>query len=216
MELIKQGITPLIEEYKANQIRLEKERIVLSNFQSLTKTIEKNHEKHFNYLASLLNFNSINELTTKLHLLYRGSEHNFDSSSFHQLCDGKGKTLVIVRAKTTKNLFGGYSTTAWHSNSYSPAPGSFLFSLDKETKHTIYQNEGNAIRGHPSYGPTFGGGSDLYLSHNCHTNTNSYTQFGHTYSLPPNISYNTIESKSYLSGSNGNFSVEEYEVFLVD
>ena len=218
MELIKQGITPPIEEHKANQIKLEKERIAFSNFKSLTKTIEKDHKKHYNYLVSLLNFNSINELTTKLHLLYRGSEHNFDAPKFHQLCDGKGKTLVIVRAKTTKNLFGGYSTVAWHSNqSYSPAPGSFLFSLDKETKHTIIQNNQQyAIRGYPNYGPIFGAGNDLLLSHNCHTNTTSNTNFGHTYSLPPNISYNTIESKSYLSGSNLHFSVEEYEVFLVD
>ena len=104
-------------------MELIKQKIVLNELKSLTKTIEKDHEKHYNYLVSLLNFNSINELTNKLHLLYRGSEHNFDSSKFHQLCDGKGKTLVIVRAKTTKNLFGGYSTTAWHSNSsYSPAP----------------------------------------------------------------------------------------------
>ena len=240
MELMKQGIAPLIEEYRANQIKLEKiekanqiklekiekankmkqekiekERISLLNFKSLTKTIDKDHKKHYSYLVSLLNLNSIEQLANTLHLLYRGSEHNFDTSKFHQVCDGKGKTLVLIRSES-KSLFGGYSTVSWHSNgSGSSAQGSFLFSLDKETKHIIIRNEGNAIRGYKDYGPTFGSGLDLFLSNNCNANNNSLTNLGGTYSLPPNIIYNTNESKSYLTGSNY-FSVEEYEVFFVD
>ena len=213
IELLKQGIAPLIEEYKQ---KLKKKELL--KFQSMTKTIDKDHEKHYNYLMTLLNLNSIDQLTTKLHLLYRGSEHNFDCSKFHQLCDGKGKTLVLVRS-TTKNLFGGYATIAWHSNMGSLAHGSFLFSLDKQTKHTIlYKNQGNAIYGYPSLGPTFGGGNngfDLSLSNNCHLNKNSNTDLGHTYSLPNNIYYNTNESKSYLTDSFYNFKVEEYEVYKI-
>ena len=179
------------------------------------KSINANHEKHLSYLANILNFNSIEQLTNRLHLLYRASEHNFDHTKFHQLCDGKGKTLVIVKSKETQNLFGGYSTVAWSSNkSYSSAPGSFLFSLDKQTKHTIiYGNEGNAIYGDSGYGPMFG--NDLYLSSHCHSSTYSYSDLGHTYSLPPNMSPSTKESQSYFAGSN-TFAVSEYEVFLVD
>ena len=190
-------------------------QIALEKFKSITKTIDKDHEKHYNYLMTILNLNSIDQLTTKLHLLYRGSEHNFDCSKFHQLCDGKGKTLVLVRS-TSKNLFGGYATKAWHSNnSLSSAPGSFLFSLDKQTIHTIYQNEQYAIQGQSSHGPIFGAGPDLVLSNNCHSKGSS-TDLGGTYSLPPNISYDTNESQSYLAGSWHKFQVEEYEVFLID
>ena len=58
------------------------------------------------------------------------------------LCDRKGKTLVIVRSKSYKNLFGGYATVAWSSNdSSSSAQGSFLFSLDKQSKHNIINGE---------------------------------------------------------------------------
>ena len=179
------------------------------------KSIHANYIKHFSYLADIFNFNSIEQLTNKLRLLYRASEHNFECSKFHQLCDGKGKTLVLIRSKS-KNLFGGYSTISWHSNSaYSSAPGSFLFSLDKQTKHTIYQNEGKAIYGNSSRGPDFGG-TDLYLYNKCHSNNSgSYSNLGNTYCLPPSISYNTNESQSYLAGSY-QFEVEEYEVFLVD
>ena len=142
----------------------------------------------------------------------RASEHDFKTSKFHQLCDGKGKTIVIVRSKSTQNLFGGYSTVAWFSKDSASAPGSFLFSLDKQTKHSIYRNEGNAINGSSSHGPIFGGGNDLILYNNCHSNTTSYSNLGYTYSLPPNITYNTNESKSYFAGSY-EFEVEEYELF---
>ena len=213
-----QRMDPLIEEYKQNQIKQElkelKEKELLK-FKSITKTIDKDHEMHYNYLMTLLNLNPLDQLTNKLHLLYRGSEHNFDGPKFHQLCDGKEKTLVLVKS-TTKNLFGGYVTTAWHSNnSLSSAPGSFLFSLDKQTKHKIYKNEGEAIYGHQSYGPIFGGGHDLVLFNNCHSNKKSSTNLGHTYSPPNNISFDTYASQTYLAGSYLNFQVEEYEVFLL-
>ena len=219
IEFLKQSIAPLIEKYKQNQIeheiQKEKQQIALLELKSMTKTIDKNHEKHYNYLMTQLNLNSIDQLSKKLRLLYRGSDHNFDCSTFHQLCDGKGKTLVLVRSKTN-TLFGGYATTAWHSNkSYSPAPGSFLFNLDKQTQHKIYRNEGCAIYGHVNFGPLFGNGYDLHLTNNCNLNNDSSSNLGNTYSLPNNISYGTNESQSYLVGSY-QFVVEEYEVFLVD
>ena len=176
------------------------------------KTIDQDHEKHYNYLMILLNLNSIDQLTSELHLLYRASEHNFDADKFHQLCDGKGKTLVLVRSKT-ENLFGGYTTASWLSNnSWSSSPGSFLFSLDKQTQHAIYKNEQYAIYGSKGCGPTFGGAPDLLLSNNCHSNNSSYNDLRETYSPPPNKK----EAKSYLAGSRYKFVVEEYEVFLVD
>ena len=199
------------------RLKIKKEKFLKTTF----KSIHTNQEKHLSYLANILNFNSIEQLTNRLHLLYRASEHNFDADKFHELCDGKGKTLVIVRSKKTQNLFGGYSTVAWFSNgSYSSAPGSFLFSLDKQTKHNIFRNEENAIRRYSVNGPMFGG-SDLFLSISKKDGlsplpTNEgFSDLGNSYSLPPNISYYTNESYSYLAGSY-HFEVEEYEVFLVD
>ncbi len=179
---------------------------------SILKTIDSNHKKHFKYLANLLGLISYTKIPSKLTLLYRGSEHNFDLSKFHQLCDGKGPTLVIVRS-TQKKLFGGYSKISWHSNgAYSPAPDNFIFSLDHQSMFFVYRNEQNALYGNSSYGPTFGGGHDFYLSANCNNNTSSYSNLGYTYSLPPNTTYNTNEAKSFLAGCY-NFQVEEYEVF---
>ena len=86
-------------------------------------------------------------------------------------------------------------------------------------KHTIikeYKGNRNAIYGCINSGPRFGNGHDLYISNNCHSNNNSYTNLGHTYYLPNNISSKTNEFRSYLAGSCRNFQVEEYEVFFIN
>lgn len=206
------------------QIQKEKQKKPFEIPISFIKTINIDHEKHLNYLAKLLQINSLDELTSKLFLLYRGSENNFDASKFHELCDGKGPTIVLVRS-TNKQIFGGYATASWNSdNKHSNAPGSFLFSLSKQTKHEIIKGkEGCVIVGLKGDGPTFGGysfnigcygGHDLLISHNCNLNTISYSQLGNTYSLPYNLNFHSNEAKTYFSGSNSyKFQVEEYEVY---
>ena len=62
-------------------------------------------------------------------------------------------------------------------------------------------------------GPTFGGGHDLHIADNCHTNTNSYSKLGHTYQLPAGYTYNTPQAWSLLAGSYS-FKCDDYEVFM--
>ena len=173
------------------------------------KTIDSDYRKHFSYLATLLHFNSPAQLENKLDLLYRASEHNFDSQKFHELCDGKGPTLVIIRS-TTKRLFGGYSSKSWFSyGGYVFAPGSFLFSLDKQTKHEIiYGKREFSIFGRNDKGPTFGHEHEFDLSlENQSNRQQSRTQLGITYSHYP-----YLNDPNHLTGSSY-FMVEEYEVF---
>ena len=48
----------------------------------------------------------------KWKLLYRASEHDYTAKSFHECCDDKGPTLIII--KSTGNwIFGGYTTQSW-------------------------------------------------------------------------------------------------------
>ena len=60
-----------------------------------------------------------------------------------------------------------------------------------------------------SYGPTFGGNHDLYISNNCLNNNSSYSCLGNAYS--------DILGKGYsiFSGNinSGNFKLREIEVF---
>ena len=45
-------------------------------------------------------------------LLYRASEHEYSGESFHECCDDKGPTLVVIKSSEGW-LFGGYTTRSW-------------------------------------------------------------------------------------------------------
>ena len=62
------------------------------------------------------------------------------------------------------------------------------------------------------YGPILGGGNDIYIPSHASSNTNSYSNLGHTYSPPSGHSYGTSFTKSFLAGSY-NFRPDEVEVF---
>ena len=67
-----------------------------------------------------------------------------------------------------------------------------------------------AIVAHPSYGPTFGGGHDLYISNNAASNTGSYTNFNVIYNAP----FGVGDAKSILAGTEY-FTPSEIEVFYL-
>ena len=185
--------------------------------QKICKAIHVDHQKHFQYLAKLLKFKTTDQLANNLSFLFRASEHNFSCHKFHEFCDGKGPTITIVRS-TSKHLFGGYASISWNSNGGgSSAPGSFLFSLDKQTMHTIYRNEKRAILGNSNDGPVFGGGNgnDLVLSDQRYPKNPNWSHLGATYSLPEGVSIESTEARSYLAGDL-NFGIEEYEVFGIE
>ena len=45
-------------------------------------------------------------------LLYRASEHGYTTSSFHEYCDDKKPTLVVIKSSEGW-IFGGYTTESW-------------------------------------------------------------------------------------------------------
>ena len=49
-------------------------------------------------------------------LIYRASEHGYTAKSFHECCDDKGPTLVIIKSSGGW-IFGGYTTQSWSGNS---------------------------------------------------------------------------------------------------
>ena len=68
----------------------------------------------------------------------------------------------------------------------------------------------NAIYRSSSYGPTFGGGHDIAIRDNANSNTNSYSNFGYSYSLPSGIK----DRKTILAGT-FKFTPDEVEVFYL-
>ena len=76
--------------------------------------------------------------------------------------------------------------------------------LVKKTDEAMYGNNG--------YGPTFGGGHDIHISDSASSNTNSYTNLGHSYVQVAGYRYNSGEAGNLLAGSYS-FQPHEVEVF---
>ena len=91
---------------------------------------------------------------------------------------------------------------------------SFLFSLTNKTKHVLFANPIYAIYNNPGYGPTYGGGHDVYISNDCNINTSSYSNFGYCYKSIDSAPYGGLPAQSYMAGSY-NFKVAEYEVYEI-
>ena len=62
------------------------------------------------------------------------------------------------------------------------------------------------------YGPIFGGGNDIRISNYASSNSNSYSNLGHTYSPPSGYSYRSTFAQTFLAGSY-NFTPDEVETF---
>ena len=75
-----------------------------------------------------------------------------------------------------------------------------------------YSSSQYSIRFHSSYGPTFGGGHDIYISNSASSNSYSYSQLGYTYSPPSGYSYGSTFAKTFLAGTSS-FTPDEVETF---
>jgi len=156
---------------------------------------------------------------TEAKLIYRASRDGFSASSFHSKCDNYSNTVTIIKT-LSNSVFGGFTSATWTSNGYwTFDSNAFIFSLRRsgnsnKERFNVTQPT-YAIYGHPSYGPTFGAGNDIYVSDSSNTNENSYSyNFGNSYQLPKNITSGSVEAQSYLAGSY-RWKTTEIEVYQV-
>ena len=127
-----------------------------------------------------------------LDLLYEVSRDGWKASYFRAKCDNKGTTIVVI-CSTGDFIFGGFSDQSWRT--YIECCGSdkaFLFYLKIPSrkvgpkKINIMQNECSNALYHDSYcGPTFGGGSELFIKSDSNSNSYSYSNLVRTYEIPP-------------------------------
>ena len=101
------------------------------------------------------------------------------------------------------------------SNAYGYSSNTFIFSLInkeglapfksmvKSPKHAIYRNG--------VYGPTFGGGHDIYISDNANSNTGSYTNFNNIFYHVPS----RVQNKLTILAGSYSFTPDEVEVFYL-
>jgi len=151
-------------------------------------------------------------------LCYRGTSDGFQSSDFHKCCDNKGETVVLIQ-DTNGYLFGGYVPVSWCSaQKYIYDTRTFLFSLTNPSNNPMMMpNTGPSVSGqysfydYSSYGPTFGGGHDLYIASSGNGNTSNYCNLGHSFTCQGQT-YGSTGCQQFFCGAY-NFQVKEIEVF---
>ncbi|KAJ6247568.1 hypothetical protein M0813_18539 [Anaeramoeba flamelloides] len=145
--------------------------------------------------------------------------------TFHQKCDNKGKSIVLIKLKN-KSLFGGFAAIDWDSKSkwkQSTGNKSFLFSLisldpkfKEPLKMPIFRDKKLEIFCSQNFGITFGryGGHDLILGSK-HRNMKEYnhSDLGNTYKAPFGYKFQSNEAKNFLAGSHRNWDFFQIEIF---
>ena len=147
-------------------------------------------------------------------LLYRASRDGFDARCFHSKCDRHSSTLIILKAKETQFIFGGYTDTSWDYNGWHKwDPRAFIFSLTNKENKPCKMNTTDAdtsIFTRSSSGPSFGAG-DFVLSENPSKNRISCSNLGVTYAHDDYVK-GSDEARSFLAGTY-QFQLSEIEVY---
>jgi hypothetical protein len=150
-------------------------------------------------------------LKDKWTLLYRGTRDGFAVANFHSKCDNHSNTLTIVKANGSSYIFGGFTSINWDcSSGWKSDPNAFLFSLtNKDNKPCKMRqiNTAQSIYCGSGYGPTFGGGHDIFICNAANTIAGSTSNLGQSYQHPQ-----PSQGQSYLAGS-FQFQLSEIEVY---
>ncbi|KAJ6229770.1 pep-cterm sorting domain-containing protein [Anaeramoeba flamelloides] len=144
--------------------------------------------------------------------------------TFHQNCDNKGKTVILIKLKNN-SLFGGFAAVDWDPNNHSKQSignKSFLFSLisldpkfKEPLKMPVYHNKNSEIYCGSNYGIVFGG-NDLCLGHdkyNMNNNEWTYSNLGNVYKPPFGYGSGSTQAKNFLAGSKINWDISQIEIF---
>jgi hypothetical protein len=181
---------------KCNSIIIE-----YRHFAIFASWIEKKDKSNYNARNIPYNFN----------LLYRASRDGYTNAAFHEKCDNKGATIFIAKITNSEQIFGGYNPLYWDSisNNYKSTNDSFIFSFTNrknlQTAKVGYCNKkSNAFYCYINYGPTFGGGHDIYCQDNNWYHNNPYS-----------YSYIDLPKNSQNNGGYYVIKVDDYEVFQV-
>ncbi|XP_068762572.1 hemicentin-2-like isoform X2 [Montipora capricornis] len=148
---------------------------------------------------------------------WRAKTDGWAASTFHRNCDGKGPTVTII--KVGSYIFGGYTDISWSSSScdWASSSKSFIYSLYNINGYAPVKlqvksrEQGYAIYRCSGYGPTFGGGHDIYISNNAASSRHSHTHCGISYPRPPGYSLSGSSCRFYAGSYT--FTPTEVEVF---
>ena len=149
-------------------------------------------------------------------------------AKFHSLCDGKSKTITVIKT-TTGYILGGYTSISWTSSggSYIKDSTAFLYSLTNPSNMSLKLPVLTCATCYGVYitssaGPSFGYGgpatADLYIADLSNVNTKSLLNI-YSFLCPNGVCSaaggNWMHGGTGSNGPYGNFQTVEIEVFLV-
>ncbi|RGB25090.1 hypothetical protein C1646_747508 [Rhizophagus diaphanus] len=144
-------------------------------------------------------------LPYRFQLLLRGSRDVFAPNTFHQFCNNKPYTVTFIKVKGTEEILGGYNPLKWESSGgWIKNRDCFIFSFkNNNAKNAIISNIENTnyalLYGYAT-GPYFG---DIAISA-------SYDCMNYNF-----ISYGKNYYEKRIKDSDGEFTMEDYEVFQI-
>ena len=120
---------------------------------NLNSLIIGNNDEYNIYIKKWIDSNS----KIKAELLYRLSTNGNEYTKFHELCDNKCNTLLLVKL-ADGNILGGFTTQNWdNSYKWKKDPRAFVFSLTKRLKANSNNSSKEQIYcDHYRRGPCFG------------------------------------------------------------
>ena len=151
INIILNEIKPL-KEFKEKMDKKEKEKNENKKIRNLDSLVLGDNEKYNKTLKNWINPN----MKIKAELLYRLTRDGDEFQTFHNLCDNKGITLLLVKL-IDGNILGGYITKDWdnHSN-WKQDQDAFVFSLTQNVKCITNSNYSyNAFYCNSGCGPYF-------------------------------------------------------------
>ena len=190
------------QEENYNQIikRLENDIQIIKTKISQNNEIFLINEEEKNLISNWIEENSKKEFK----LIFKSSLNDDLIKTFHEKCDNKNNTLIIIKSSKGKK-FGGYNPLLWNiSDKYNNDSKTFLFSLDLKKKFIIdKENEINFASIGKNDCILFGNG-DLCIF-------DMFTKNDKNFSKP--CSFNIIDYQ--LTGGDEYFKVDELEVYSI-
>ena len=162
-------------------------------------------EEEYNMIKNKILNQRKNKISKSINynLIYKASKDSDKIKIFHEKCDNKKNTLILI--ETNEGIkFGGFTTQTWEGNKNKKDENAFVFSLNKLKIYDIIKDK-NAIICDQKYGPIFCG-YQIFI------NDNYFKEGGKTGKAFQN--YNTQEDYE-LNNGNMFFNVKELEVFEI-
>ena len=194
---------------KSNIFNHNKKNKIYFNENKLKHFIKSNIIKtseEFNLIKNKLLSQRKNKIckTINYKLLYQATKDSDKAQIFHQKCDNKKNSMILIETTEGKK-FGGFTTQSWDGDTNKQDKNAFIFSLDKLKIYDIITNQ-NAISCKPNFGPIFCG-YQIFIYDN-------FFNKGGIITGNANKNFNT-EKNFELNDGNVIFKVKELEVFEI-